>query len=387
MKVLFVVQGEGRGHLTQALALESMLRSNGHEVVKMLVGRSSGRKLPAFFRKKAIAPIDTFDSPNLLTGKDCRRIGKLRSVLYNILHTPSYITSISFLFREIESLDIDLVVNFYDLLCGLTYGILRPQVPQVSIAHQYLFLHPSFRYPDAHPEKLLWLRIYTRLTAWGATRRLALSFSPYCDDEAQGIRVVPPLLRPEVSVLPRHHDNYIMGYMLNPGFASTVMQWHREHPDVELKFFWDKRDVPPTVNIDEKLTFCQLNDEAFLEALANCRAYASTGGFESVCEAFYMGKPALMVPVHIEQECNVSDAERVGAGIGAEDFDLSKLLDFTHDYEEDASFRMWANSAPDRIVAALEEAVSCRPSANTRQGGAASHMAPASWFRLLGWKA
>ena len=30
MKVLFIVQGEGRGHLTQAFSMEEILRRNGH---------------------------------------------------------------------------------------------------------------------------------------------------------------------------------------------------------------------------------------------------------------------------------------------------------------------------------------------------------------------
>lgn len=37
MKFLFIVQGEGRGHLTQALTLEDMLLRNGHKVVEILV--------------------------------------------------------------------------------------------------------------------------------------------------------------------------------------------------------------------------------------------------------------------------------------------------------------------------------------------------------------
>ena len=46
MKVLFIVQGEGRGHLTQAITLEEILRRNGHEVVEVLVGKSNTRRLP-----------------------------------------------------------------------------------------------------------------------------------------------------------------------------------------------------------------------------------------------------------------------------------------------------------------------------------------------------
>ena len=40
MKFLFIVQGEGRGHLTQAITLEEMLLRNGHEVVEVLVGKT-----------------------------------------------------------------------------------------------------------------------------------------------------------------------------------------------------------------------------------------------------------------------------------------------------------------------------------------------------------
>lgn len=39
MKYLFIVQGEGRGHLTQAISLSQMLRRHGHEVVEVLVGK------------------------------------------------------------------------------------------------------------------------------------------------------------------------------------------------------------------------------------------------------------------------------------------------------------------------------------------------------------
>lgn len=55
--------------------------------------------------------------------------------------------------------------------------------------------------------------------------------------------------------------------------------------------------------------------------MAGCKAFATTAGFESVCEALYLQKPVLMVPVHIEQECNAFDATRAGAGIRSDRFD------------------------------------------------------------------
>ena len=63
MKILFIVQGEGRGHLTQAISMERLLRSNGHEVVEVLVGKSESRRLPGFFIRNIQAPVKQFISP------------------------------------------------------------------------------------------------------------------------------------------------------------------------------------------------------------------------------------------------------------------------------------------------------------------------------------
>lgn len=60
MKFLFIVQGEGRGHLTQAITLEEILLRNGHEVVEVLVGKSSSRRLPGFFNRSIQCTRKTF---------------------------------------------------------------------------------------------------------------------------------------------------------------------------------------------------------------------------------------------------------------------------------------------------------------------------------------
>lgn len=70
--------------------------------------------------------------------------------------------------------------------------------------------------------------------------------------------------------------------------------------------------------------------------------------------ALYMGKPTLMVPTHVEQECNAADAEREGVGIVDQTFSLDRLIDFTHQYMEDGEFRLWENQAEQKIIAVLE---------------------------------
>ena len=79
--------------------------------------------------------------------------------------------------------------------------------------------------------------------------------------------------------------------------------------------------------------------------MSGCKAYATTGGFESVCEAMYMQKPVMMVPTHIEQECNVMDAIRSGAGVTANEFDLDKLLEYIPTYKKTKEFQYWTRTA------------------------------------------
>lgn len=321
MKYLFIVQGKGRGHLTQALTLEERLRAEGHEVVEVLVGKSHTRELPSFFREHLNAPLRRFESPNFLPTPANRENLQIRSIFYNMTRIVAFCRSIAFIKRRIKETKADVVVNFYELLTGLTYLFCHPKARQICIGHQYLFLHRDFNFLKVNPVSLIMLKFFTRLTAIGADRLLALSFRRMDDDGR--ICAVPPLLRREVLELQPQKGRYIHGYMVNAGFAEQVMRWHKMRPDVPLHFFWDRKDKSDNVwHVDDTLSFHPLNDQAFLNQMSGCMAYASTAGFESICEAMYLGKPVLMVPAHIEQECNAHDAMQQWAGVTSHDFRL-----------------------------------------------------------------
>ena len=59
----------------------------------------------------------------------------------------------------------------------------------------------------------------------------------------------------------------------------------------------------------------------------------------------YLGKPVLMVPAHIEQDCNAYDAVRAGAGIVSDSFALEPLLRFAGKYCPSREFIYWARSS------------------------------------------
>ena len=355
MKVLFIIQGEGRGHLTQAITLQGILRRHGHEVVEVLVGESKQRRLPGFFNRNIKAPVKRFRSPNFLPSAGNKRANLLKTVCYNLCHLPAYIRSIRYIHSRIRQSEADLVINFYELLTGLTYLFCRPSVPQVCIGHQYLFLHHDFEFPAHHGFSLMMLRFFTRLTCIGARDKLALSFRRMRDDLSAGVRVVPPLLRSEVLLTQSEAGDYIHGYLLNAGFAEEVRSWHERHPEVPMHFFWDKSAEGEVCRVDDTLTFHPIDDVEFLRYMSGCRVYATTAGFESVCEAMYLGKPLLMVPAHIEQLCNAHDASRCGAGIFSDSFDMDRLLQFARTYQPNDEFRQWVRSCEWCIIQCLEE--------------------------------
>ena len=343
MKYMFIVQGEGRGHLTQALSMCEMLTLNGNEVAEILVGKNESLSLPNFFMEKVQCPVYTFKSPFFLFSPKNKKSMLGKTILHNMRKFPNYVKSMRFIKKRIEASKVDLVINFYEVLTGLTYAFIRPKTPYICIGHQYLFLHPEFVFPKKSNLQLKGLLFFTRLTCLNASKLLALSF--YEMQNADKIYVVPPLLRKEIFYQTPTNGNYILGYMLNAGFSEQVMNWHDKNKETPLYFFWDRKDVPKEFQVDETLTFHQLDDEAFLNRMAGCRAYASTGGFESICEALYLQKPVMMIPAHIEQECNVFDAMNAGAGIDSEEFNLSKLLEFLPTYQPNTTFAEWVNKS------------------------------------------
>jgi len=345
MKYLFVVQGEGRGHFTQALSLKSMLERNGHQVVAVMVGGSAKRSLPLFFTEKVDADIIQYQSPNFLPTPKGKHSSLIISILYNLLLLPVYFQSMLTIRRTIRNRQPDVVVNFYEFICGATYGIFNPAPPMINVAHQYYFLTPGFRYTGSEPWKFRLLNFYSRLTAMNSLKMLALSFRQEDSPSGSNIVIVPPLLRQEVKCQEPVDGDYIHGYLLNSGYASELTAWSEMHPVQPLHFFWDKKNVTATQILTPSLTMHALSDTLFLETMAGCRAYATTGGFESVCEAMYMQKAVLMVPTHIEQECNVMDALRTGAGVTASEFDLDLLLAFVPTYQKSLDFKHWTHKA------------------------------------------
>ncbi|MFA0962273.1 glycosyltransferase family protein [Roseivirga sp. BDSF3-8] len=356
MRYLFIVQGEGRGHMTQAMTLYDMLRKNGHEVRAVIAGTHERRQLPSFFSTHFTCPVYGVASPSFVTDEERKGINLRATITQNLLRNRTFIRSLRAIHHIVTSTEPDVIINFYDFLGGLYSYTYRPRARYIVIGHQYLSHHPDFPFAEGRVRERRLLLLNNRITSFGAEKKLALSFRNYAPHDINGLHIVPPLVRCSIKELEVSDKGYLLAYLVNHGYASQVRQWHARNRHVQMHCFWDHRDCPEAYSPHPNLTFHPLDGQKFMQMMASCTAYASTAGFESVCEAMYLGKPAMLVPVegHYEQACNALDACLSGAGVTGDSFDLDQLLSYLPEYVSDSlTFKSWVDSAEAHILPLL----------------------------------
>jgi uncharacterized protein (TIGR00661 family) len=346
MRFLFLVQGEGRGHMTQAIELSNILTGNGHEVVHTFIGKSSRRNIPEYFFEQVKSEAETIQSPNFILDKDNKSLDLWKSITYNSRFLGTYKKSLGRIHEKVKQARPDVIVNFYDFIGGFYFRFYNPKnIKHVCIGRQFLTLHPDYMFePGRDVEKKLYL-LNNKLTSQRCDKYLALSFRKYDPPSVDKMVVVPPLLKSQIKELSPVTGDFILGYMVNDGYAEDLISWHLDHDEEIIHCFWDRKNMPKAFSPHQNLTFHQIDNHLFTEFMRKCKGFISTAGFESICEAMYLGKPALMIPVdgQYEQACNAIDGEISGAGKRAQAFDISLLKEVIADYRPVDEFKNWVN--------------------------------------------
>lgn len=362
MKVFFTVQGEGRGHLTQAIGLNQFLQRHGHSVVRVLVGCNGERQIPDYFQEAFDVPVDRLDSPGFQFNA-AGGVSTLRSALRLFNDMSRYRSNLHRMREEIQHAQPDLIVNFLEPLMGWLKRKRAVDVPTLAVGHHFMLGHPAFVRIREFPVQQLAMRAYVK-SVGARSAHLALSFYPTEDVVQRQVYVCPPMLRQHLFELGNPTTgNYLLVYLLNHAYAEKIQQWSNRHPEVPIHCFYDRPHAPETEWVRPNLAFHRLSGTQFLTKMAGCRALVCTAGFESVCEAAYLGKPILMVPVehHVEQYLNACDAEQAGIGLKDTEFRISRLL-APNVPKASSGFRDWVQQAESIAVRVAEKVAGVRRS-------------------------
>jgi uncharacterized protein (TIGR00661 family) len=229
MKFLFLVQGEGRGHMTQAITLSKILTSFGHQVVHTFIGQSDRRVIPNYFLNQIESKVESLRSPNFILDKYNKSLNLTKSIAYNTLIAGSYKKSLEKINQKVEATKPNVVINFYDILGGIYFRFYNPKnVKHICIGRQFLTNHPNFPFePERNIEKKLYL-LNNKITSQKCHKYLALSFRPYDPIQIKNTIVVPPLLKEEIKNGNVIHEDFILGYMVNDGYAEDLISWHKK---------------------------------------------------------------------------------------------------------------------------------------------------------------
>lgn len=351
-RILFCLQGEGRGHMTQAIALAGLLRDAGHEVVATLVGHAEGGTVPPFLGERLGCPMHAYESPDIKLNADARSINVWKTTLSASRLSLRYLKGIRTIDEHLEAYQPDVMVNFYEPLAGLRRNT---SVPMVAIAHQHMFHHPRYPFTAGSRLQRQGMLMFTKLTSIGAERLLGLSLYEAGNMPEKNLQVVPPILRREFFDLKpcRSEPPYLLVYLWRPELVGEIREWCEERPRSYVHCFLAHPQKKRDDQVLDNLVLHHLDDHLFLEKMAACSGIATTAGFETTAEAMYLGKPLLMVPTHVEQQCNAMDAALLGGGYASNMFDLELLEHFTP--RDQSAFRAWVDRAPELFVSAIEE--------------------------------
>ena len=349
-RCLFIVQGEGKGHMSQALALKEYLLEAGHTVDAVLLGISSPEAVPDYFKSEFPDKLHTYQSPWFLRTPNKKGIYVGRSLVYNLVRSVAYFRSIARIRKEIEALRPDVIFNFYELLGALAMRKTAPGIMKIGLGHHfYLYLNSTLcdRRPAWH--RIL-LRMHSRMIIKSCTRVLALSFRK--EQGSESIRIVPPLVRREfreMNYLPGHR--YLV-YLLQDGFFYELVQLARSMPEFEADLF---TSLNPAMEIPAGIRIHAFDAKKFSNLMASCKGLISTAGFDSAAEAACQGIPLAVIPSqnHFEQRCNGEDIKANGIGTMVSRIDKGMLKGMKA--WDSREYRAWVNQAGEKIIKCMEE--------------------------------
>jgi len=344
-RCLFIVQGEGKGHMSQAIALKEYLHDAGHQVEAVLLGSSSPDSIPDYFRDSFPNKLQIYRSPWLQRTPNKKGIYVGRTILLNLLHSFGYFRSIARIRREIAAVQPDVVFNFYELLGALAMRKTAPGINKIGLSHHfYLYLNQArFRMGPAWHRILL--RYHSRLVAKSCDQVMALSFKQ--EQGRDDLQVQAPLVRRKFREMNHNPGDRYLVYLLQEGFFYDLVRLARSMPGFQADLF---TSLNPAIEIPEGIRLHPFDAEKFSILMSSCKGLITTAGFDTAAEAAFHGIPLAVIPTHnhFEQRCNAADIQAKGIGQAVTKIDRD-ILDKMHSVDP-GEFRDWVNQAGEQII-------------------------------------
>ena len=303
MRIAYGVHGYGRGHAMRALAVLPELTKR-HEVL-ILAGGDAHNAIASTYPVTRIPTLRYYHDSRGKLSNYLNAKRNLPMVLDLMLQGPS----LGMVMDALTEFRAELVVTDSEAFTHRAAGRLR--IPRVSFDHFGLLVY-------CRPEMSRW----DRLICWGnglmyrwllgEPDRAIVSCFFDAPARRRGVRVVGPVIREAVRQVEPTRGEHLLVY---------VSQGESEYtPSIERAL--SALDCPvriygtPHRGQQGNLEYKPIDNRAFIEDLASCRAILATTGNQLCGEVIYFGKPMMGMPIAcLEQRLNADQIDRLGIGM------------------------------------------------------------------------
>src|SRR5580704_3966520 len=115
MKIMLSILGEGRGHMTQAIAVKEMVEKAGHQVTKVVLGLGPHRQAAPFFASAMKMPITRISTPDFAS-RNNRKVSMPATLAGIAGQLPAYLRGLRTLKTAVRESQADVIVNFFEPL-------------------------------------------------------------------------------------------------------------------------------------------------------------------------------------------------------------------------------------------------------------------------------
>ena len=304
-RILYALNGQGRGHTSRALGIAHSLRQRGHDVSFCCGGAAADR-----LRRRGESVLDVPAPAELVRGNRVRLLASAWRNAPLAVRTPEIVDALT---ERIDDLDPDLVVADFEPFAPRAAR--RLGLPVVALNHQQVLTetrcHVPLRYAASAALTRLGIGVMAPRSLFERIIVPSFFFPPRRAGSTAAL--VPPVLRPDVLDAAPRRGAHVLVYVNHPAGSNRLLDVLRR---VDALFVVYNVPRPPQPEAYPNLTFRAPSRAGFVADLAACRAVVSTAGFTLLSEALHLGKPVLAVPNRgfFEQTVNALYLRRSGRG-------------------------------------------------------------------------
>ncbi len=303
--IFFSLAGEGRGHATRVRAVVEQIRDE-HRVVLFAPG-------VAFeilsFAYGDVDDVTVYEIPGLYSQYTGRRMSYFKTFLMGLPYYFKLGELLAWQEEIIRREQPDLIVT--DFEPSLPRAAKRCGVPFISFDHQHsVVVNDISDFPWSLRLKAWFIGTFVKSYYSGQRATIVSSFydaplKPGYDDTIQ----VGVLLRPEILAAEADVNDHVLVYLRRFERENLLDALRGCGRDVHVYGVGARPS-------EGRVHFFDVNEERFVNDLANCHALISNAGNQLVGEAFYLRKPflALPEPGNFEQEVNAHYIQKSGGG-------------------------------------------------------------------------